>query len=157
YNLRGAEIFELERQPGGPFQALVAGTVHNATLTGGDNADLLRVAGIYGDWNSVFGPQISLGRWFSGQERAQGGGSGALVLSESVWKRRYGANPAILGTSIALDHRSYRVIGIMRGGFHFPYSADAWTSETMVAASVDDYAVFARLKEGVSIDAARAS
>ena len=42
----------------------------------------------------------------------------------------------------------------MPDGFHFPYAADAWTPVTMVPRSVDDYAVFGRLKPGVSMDGA---
>jgi putative ABC transport system permease protein len=42
----------------------------------------------------------------------------------------------------------------MPDGFQFPYTADAWTPATMVLQSIDDYAVFGRLKAGVSVTAA---
>ena len=156
FNLRGSEIEALWQQGDqSPFSALVAGAGQSRTVTDGDKADLLRVSGVYGDWSSVFAIKPILGRWFSIEEQQRGDQSGAVVISASLWKRRYSADRAILGRSISLDHHNLVIVGVMPDGFHFPYLADAWTPVTMLTRSVDDYAVFGRLKQGVSITAAK--
>ena len=73
FNLRGSEIQELWRQGAqSPFSALVAGAGQSRTLTGSANADLVRVAGVYGDWKSVLGIDPQVGRWFSKEEENRG-------------------------------------------------------------------------------------
>ena len=46
------------------------------------------------------------------------------VISYSMWQRRFGADDAILGKTIALDGIQYEIVGVMRRGFQFP-NADA--------------------------------
>ncbi|HEY2844457.1 MAG TPA: ABC transporter permease [Bryobacteraceae bacterium] len=154
FNLRGSEILELQSQRSqSPFTHLVAGTIHNQTLTGDGDASLLRVAGIYGDWESVLGVPPVLGRWFSPEEERRGDQSGAVVISTALWTSRYGGAPDVLGRTVSLDHRDSAIVGVMPPAFHFPYTADAWTPVTMVPQSVDDYAVFGRLRPGISLAA----
>jgi hypothetical protein len=50
-----------------------------------------------------------------------------ILLSEELWRRRYGADPAILGRTINYSSRQARVIGVMPRGFHFPDNAEMWT------------------------------
>ena len=155
FNLRGSEIQELWQQGDqSPFSALLAGSGQSRTVTDGMKADLVRVSGVYGAWDAVFGTGPVLGRWFSADEQQRGDQSGAVVISTTLWKHRFGADRSVLGRSISLDHQSLAIVGVMPEGFHFPYQADAWTPVTMVARSVDDYAVFGRLKKGGSISAA---
>ena len=50
------------------------------------------------------------------------------VISYSMWQRRFGADDAILGKTIALDGIQYEVVGVMRPGFQFPNAdAEFWT------------------------------
>jgi hypothetical protein len=44
-----------------------------------------------------------------------------VVLSEHLWRSRFGADPGIAGTSITLDQRAFTVVGIMPGGFRTPF------------------------------------
>lgn len=47
-----------------------------------------------------------------------------VVLSERLWRRRYGADVRLIGKSIKLSRKSYTVIGIMPASFWFPYRTD---------------------------------
>jgi putative ABC transport system permease protein len=155
FNLRGSEVQILEQQgDASPFASLLAIDVENRTLTGGDTAERVSVTGYHGAWNSVLGIQPVLGRWFSAEEEKRGDQSGVAVISSALWNRRFAGDRSVLGKSIPLDNRTHAIIGVMPEGFHFPYEAEVWTPTTIVAQSVDDYAVFGRLKPGVSFTAA---
>jgi hypothetical protein len=45
-------------------------------------------------------------------------------LSERLWRRRFDADPALIGKTITLNKRAYTVIGIMPADFWFPYRSD---------------------------------
>ena len=47
-----------------------------------------------------------------------------VVLSERLWRRRYAADPKLVGKSIKLSNKTYTVIGIMPASFWFPYRTD---------------------------------
>jgi putative ABC transport system permease protein len=61
----------------------------------------------------------SMGRFFSEEEERPGAGRVAL-LSDNLWKVRYGAAPDIVGSDILINGQSYSVIGVMPSDFEFP-------------------------------------
>jgi len=67
----------------------------------------------------ALGVQPALGRWFLPSED-QPGHHHVILLSDEVWRRRFAANPSIVGTSIRLNEEDYIVVGVMPGGFTFP-------------------------------------
>ncbi len=97
-------------------------------------------------------------------------GVNVAILSWGLWQRRYAANPSIVGQSIQLDRQPYTVIGIMPATFVFPrrgsqfnsQPADIWVPiaftdrERAERASMHNNSVIARLKDGISLQAARA-
>ena len=96
FTLRGER--EAERVPG-------------ATVT----ASLFPVAGI---------PPL-LGRWLT-EEDDQPGTPANVMLGEGLWRRRYGADMAIVGKSIVVGSTQARVAGVMPRSFHFPDMAEIW-------------------------------
>ena len=48
------------------------------------------------------------------------------VISDRLWRRRYGGDPAILGRQLALNGTPYTVVGVMPPGFAFPDGVDVW-------------------------------
>jgi putative ABC transport system permease protein len=100
-----------------------------------------------------------MGRWFTEVEGVPGGPPVA-VLSYSLWTRRYGADPNILGRTIALDGVSTAVVGVMPAWFTFPNTTvDAWTPLPLTRASATDNYSFtgiARLRQGATLVESRA-
>ena len=80
---------------------------------------------VWGDYFRVLGIQPLVGRLF-GREANEPGTDGQVVLSESVWRRRYGAEESILGRTIMLHGRSYVVTGIAPMAAAYPLACDFW-------------------------------
>jgi putative ABC transport system permease protein len=100
-----------------------------------------------------------LGRAFADEEY-RAGGPRCVVLSDSLWQRRYHGNPGIVGTMETIHGRPYLVVGIMPRTFSYPEGAEAW------AALQDDEAIpenrrahlfitLGRWREGASLDQVR--
>jgi putative ABC transport system permease protein len=97
----------------------------------------------------------ALGRAFAPEEESAGHNHVAL-LSDRLWRRRFGADTTALGKSIKLDGEFYSVIGVMPAGFDFPSQADVWTPLTLVSEEHNaTLQIAARLKPGISLQRAR--
>ena len=95
------------------------------------------------------------------------------LLADSLWRRRFGADPYIVGRKVTLNGASYQIIGVLPANFDFPRQSDGGRHITgrmeifrPLGYSPDDavyhvgdlnYAAVARLRPGVSIDAARSN
>src|SRR6185369_13519686 len=81
-----------------------------------------------------------------------------IVLSDGLWKRRFGADPAIAGRTIQLDGRAWSIIGVMPAWFRgITDQAEAWvpfmmnrTAQDFAARGSRGFTALARLKRGVS-------
>jgi putative ABC transport system permease protein len=110
---------------------------------------------------SVLGVRAALGRAFSSDED-QPDGVRVVVLSNGLWKERYGGDPTLLGRTINISRIPYRVIGVMPQGFYFPPWGDR--AELWIAGldlrqpkrDWHDYRSIARLKAGVTMAQAQA-
>src|SRR5262249_29882174 len=77
-----------------------------------------------------------------------------------LWERRYGKSPSTIGRVVRLNGVPTTIIGVMPPDFAFPFNADLWTPLPITPASekreARNYAVFGALREGVSLETARA-
>jgi putative ABC transport system permease protein len=136
-------------------------------LTGVGEPEMLNGARVSASIFRVLGVTPRLGRGFLDEEDPEGHDQVA-VISDSLWKRRFHADPAIVGRKIALNGRPHLVVGVLPPGFQFPGQNDLWVrtgvgSEAEVfrplGYSKDDladisgdynWAAIARLRPGVS-------
>jgi predicted permease len=81
-----------------------------------------------------------------------------VVLGDALWRSRFGADPAIIGRTIAFDGIRRVVVGVMPAGFDFPNRAQAWIPQTIRSDPNMSLmvAVLGRLKPGVSAAQAQA-
>ena len=122
---------------------------------------------VYGGQASVnffhlLGVAPILGRDFLPVEE-QPGNEQVVLLSYGLWQRHYGGDRGILGKSIALDGRSFTVVGVMPRGFSlFGTNRDdeLWVPFAFRRAELDrldhEVIVFGRLKDGISVQTAQA-
>jgi putative ABC transport system permease protein len=131
--------------------------------TGAEPVRLDRCAEVSANFLSLLGIQPALGRSFSPQEDAPGA-HGVMILSDGFWRRRFGANPNILGKSVRLDNTEYTVVGILPANFVYPsqLKPDAFvplalpTKPDWSQRESDDMSVVARLQPGVPLRQAMA-
>jgi putative ABC transport system permease protein len=109
----------------------------------------------------VLGVRPALGHGFAPEER-QPGRARVVVLSDALWRSRYGADPRVVGRTIRLDGVTHEVIGVMPAGFRFP-NADVqlWAVASAEPSSQDYWwgtymMLVGRLAPGVTPARARA-
>jgi predicted permease len=93
-----------------------------------------------------------LGREFTADEDRAGGPS-AAILSASLWRNLFGADPAIVGRTIVLRGAPVPVVGVMPDGFQSGELADLWTPlrpSTTGEGGGENYQILLRLHPGVS-------
>jgi putative ABC transport system permease protein len=110
----------------------------------------------------LLGVQAQLGRVFLPEE-GQPGRAHVVLLSDGLWRRRFGADPAISGRKVVMNGQSYLIVGVLPRDFQLPLEAEVWTP---LVFSADDlspnsrgnhsYQVIARIKTGLSLEQARA-
>ncbi|HEY1336140.1 MAG TPA: ABC transporter permease [Bryobacteraceae bacterium] len=96
-----------------------------ATLRGDMEAERVPAASATEPVFRVLGVAPMMGRTFTAEEDRPGAPD-VVVLSEGLWRRRYGADPRILGKTIVVGSAPARVIGVMPRDFHFPDIAQLW-------------------------------
>jgi putative ABC transport system permease protein len=102
-------------------------------LTGGGDPERVSVARATASFQPVLGLRIARGRWFSQDEDAPERGR-VVVLSDGLWRRRFGADAATVGRTVSLNDRPYIVVGVLAEGAAFPRHADAWVPIAFTAA-----------------------
>ncbi len=69
------------------------------TLTGAGDAVRMRAAFVTADFLAVLGVRLALGSGFA-PEDDQAGASPVVILGDALWRNRFGADPAVLGTTV---------------------------------------------------------
>ena len=97
--------------------ALVDSLTFNLTSDG--EPERVEAARISANLFPMLGVQPQLGRGFL-QEEDQDGRDRVILLSDGLWRRRYHADPGVLGRKVVLDNKPYEVIGVMPAGLKMP-------------------------------------
>ena len=153
------------RQRNGVFEEMVAYTGMGLVLTrDGQPAERLLGMAVSGNFFKALGVAPALGRVFTDDED-QPNTNNVVVLSDRFWRTRFGSDPGIVGQRLQLDGQSVEVIGVMPPAFEHPrlwFTVDLWrpiafTPEQRQNRGNNYLRSFARLKPGVTIDAAQQS
>jgi predicted permease len=138
------------------FESLVALGGQNVTLVGREAAERVQVIYRTAGWASTLSVRPSVGRDFSEAEERQGVDSGVAIVSDALSQRRFGGTAAALHATIQLEDRTFTIIGVFPPGFRFPYDGDIWIPFTINPADrARDFAVYGRLREGISMPQAQ--
>lgn len=140
-------------------------------LTGQGEPERLQIGAVTPGLLPLLGARAALGRLLFDEEDVPGRDR-VVVLSDALWRRRFNADPAIVGRSISVDGNPYEVVGVLAPGFHAPnvkhlinipvaeMVLDMWKP---LALTADDrrpvggysYVAVAQLKQGVALPRAR--
>jgi predicted permease len=148
------------------FSQMAGNAFHDLTLTRAGEPAIVNTADVTPEIFPLLNAKPLLGRALL-PEDGKPGAAAVAVLSENLWRSRFGSNPGLIGQSIALDMRSFTVVGILPASFRYPEGAphqDVWISVMQdplfgpltSQPGVRLVGVIGRLKPGVALPKAQA-
>ncbi|HVH25733.1 MAG TPA: ABC transporter permease [Vicinamibacterales bacterium] len=163
FNLPLADVDDIRAQATS-FDGVAAYAYWDANLSGGtERPERLQAYRVGASTFDLLGARPLYGRTLEPGDGAPDAPD-AAVLSYQLWQRRFGADPAVVGSAIRLDERTYSVVGVMPRTFEFPvfnYKGEVWTAlkttpGTAARGSPLWVVAVARLKDDVSYERAQA-
>jgi len=150
--VRGTAVFE---------DVALANAPQNFNLIGEGEPERLLAARLASSIFPVLRISPRLGRRFTPADE-QAGNDRVVLLSDGLWRRRFGSDPSIVGRTINLSGTPYEVVGVMDRQFHFPeHQYQLWIPLTidprLLARQIAGYNHFAiaRLQTGVDLPQAQ--
>ncbi len=149
------------------FEGVAAFRSWSQNLAGADEPERVSAAQVSASLFPLLRAAPQLGRALRPEEE-EPGADAVVVLSDGLWRRRFGSDPGVIGREVRLDGRSRVVVGVMPPGFEFPHPsfrfgqrADLWVPLALTAEQRSDRSsynlrVIARLRPEASFAEARA-
>ena len=146
------------------FSPVGAGAPGFVNLTGVDEPAQLVCAYVTAGFFPTLGVDPALGRAFRAEEELPANRR-VVLLSDGIWRRRFGADPRIVGRKVTLSDQPYTVVGVLPAGFQtaiFPAEPEVWmplvlASDKIPPRTLRGLRLVARLAPGVTLDGARAA
>jgi putative ABC transport system permease protein len=107
-----------------PFTAMAAVSARGFNLASDGEPERVDGALVSSDFFQLLGTRPLLGRVID----LGPPGPRVAVLSESLWRRRFGADPSVLGRTLSLDDEPVQIVGVMPAAFRLPVTAQLWVS-----------------------------
>lgn len=161
----GVDAFHAMTEETRTYQSLGAFKQDSFNLTGAGKPELLSGFRVSAGFFPTLGVEPQLGRWFT-QAEDQPGHQGEVILSDQLWRERFGGDTHVLGQPLDLNGTPYLVIGVMPPGFMFPHGeempasfdfprrAQLWVPLAAPAAvapdATDDLAIIGKLQPAIS-------
>jgi len=145
------------------FEDMAAFDNQTLTFAGIDDPERILVEFVSAPYFSLLGVTPVRGRTFSAEEDLVATPAYVVVLSDGFWKRRFGADPRIVGRTVTLNTRTYTIVGVMPPRFKgLTDTAELWVPfavyappQTMATRSTRGFGALARLKPGVTVAGAQ--
>ncbi|MEP7363467.1 MAG: ABC transporter permease [Acidobacteriota bacterium] len=149
------------------FEHIACFRADEASLSGTGAATHLRAAIVSANLFAMLGVHPALGRGFLPEEEQPG--ARVVVISDGLWRSRFGADPQMAGRVVTIDGQPHTVVGVAPAGFQFPPTPeplDVWltlardrNSATLVPVTEERGSrmllAAARLKKGVAVERAQ--
>ena len=142
------------------FEKIAAVDLNDVNLSDGQSPERVGLSTVSADFFPLMGVQPALGNVFQSSEQ-ESSDQHVVLLSNGLWKRKFGSSPGIIGQTLRLDGVTYTVIGVMPPGFAFPTGADMWGPlDFGIAARPEErgahgFWAVGRLKPNVSLEQAQ--
>ena len=130
--LSGPELHDLRRRTS-TFEGFAALWANSITLTDHGEPEFVRIALVTANFFSLLGVEPAAGRLFAEEADQTQGSAGSIVLSWSLWQRRFGGDPAIVGRSIIVNDEPAIVLGVLPSTFRLRLPADAGIPDSVAA------------------------
>ena len=158
-NVAGPANFIRWRERNRSFEQLAAYTEWTANIAGQGEPERVPIGVVTSNFFETLGAHAALGRTLVERDGARGNDS-VVLLSDACWRRRFGADPQVVGKTMTVNAETVTVVGVMPPDFRGLMQADLW-----VPSVVDErwrgfrgryLTPVARLKPGVSLEQAQA-
>jgi len=142
------------------FQQVAALDLNDVNLSDGQSPERIGLSTVSPEFFPLMGVQPAVGSFFQYKE-GESGDPHVLIVSNALWKRKFGGSSSIIGQTLRLDGVSYTVMGVMPAGFAFPTGADMWGPLEFGAAARPEergahgFWAVGRLKPNVSLEQAQ--
>jgi putative ABC transport system permease protein len=142
------------------FASFAAYNGHSAVITGTGDPQNLRGYDISAGFFDLLGVAPLQGRLVFSPEEAVFGGTKAVLVRESLWRTRFGADAALVGKTITLDNENYRVAGVVPEASAWPATSLIWfplafnPAKFATSRGAVYVTTIARLKPGVTLESA---
>ena len=158
--------YELARDHSQSFQSVAVWATDNLNLTGHGEPLQVPVVRVSPNFFSTLGVQPQLGRSFAEAE-GRPDGRPVVMISEFLWRSRFGGDRNVIGQAISLDSTPYTIVGVLPAGVQFPFvgTADIWTpryfeyslmTPQRLRMGVGYLSLLARLRPGITLERADA-
>ncbi|HEY7395002.1 MAG TPA: ABC transporter permease [Gemmatimonadaceae bacterium] len=107
------------------FEAAGGWMISGVGLVGGAAPVHLTAADVSGNWFTMFGLRMELGRGLVADDEGTGKPK-VVVLSYGLWQRQFAGDRSVVGTSVLFDGTKYTIVGVAPRAFQFPSDADIW-------------------------------
>jgi putative ABC transport system permease protein len=107
------------------FEGMAAIRNASMSLTGGGDPEQVRVNSVSGNFLTLLGARAIAGRTFLPADDEQGQWD-RVMLSEGLWRRRYGGRADMVGAMVTLADTPMEVVGVLPSSFRFDRPADVW-------------------------------
>jgi predicted permease len=123
------------------------------TLTGSGDPEQVPGTRVSAAFFDALGVQPLYGRWFT-EEEDQPNGPPAIMLSETLWRRRFGGDPKVIGQPIQVDGISRTVVGVMRQDTQYPVATQVWVPLALprTAGGGNFMRLLGRMRPGVTLE-----
>jgi putative ABC transport system permease protein len=145
-------------------EQLAAYELTTLNFTGSGEPERVAALSVTANFFSVLGVLPAHGRAFLPEEE-QSGRNRVAIVSDGLWRRRFGADPNLIGRQIQLTGETYRVVAVMPPAFQLTQGTELWVPLTLdptaqpgrANRSSHSLSAIGRLKPGVSLAEAQAS
>ena len=166
-----AGFYDVVKTENRSFSGLAAFRSWSLTIGEGNDLEQVRGARVTPSLFPILGVTPQVGRVFRESEGVEGGPK-VVILSDGLWRARFGADPQIIGKAIGVGSDRAEVVGVMPRGFGFPRGAElprglafgtrsefwiplTWSGQERQNFGTQNLAVVGRLRDGTSRPAAQ--
>lgn len=157
---------DMVRSDARSFSAVAVGAPDNFSLSGRGEPQEVAAGRVSPGFFEMLGVQPQLGRTFTADE-GRPEGKPVIVISNDLWRTRFGGDHSVIGQTITLDSTPYTIVGVLPGGVQFPFlgSPEVWTpryfehtlfTPQRLRMGVGYLSIYARLRPGSSREQALA-
>src|SRR5262245_2283825 len=146
------------------FDLVAAFTDRSATITGDEEPERVKFEFVSASYFPLLGLSPVIGRTFSAEEDRTPGAHPVAVIGNGLWRRRFGADPQVVGKTLTIDGSPYTIIGVLPAEYRGQWGNAEICLPIMMwpgyrfSSNAKNYWAFilARLKPDVTVRAAQA-